>query len=172
MIGTKEKRDRSVEVANPNLRCTGIEIQRPLFGNLGGGIRRRKNFDANLRCADENNRVLADFGSAGSQPGHIGRLDTIRSGHRALCNHEASLEQTGEERADRKLAAPMAKSRRRGHKDMAVPIGLDAVRELRKNGISQNLSPTGQVKLGLRIKIRKLDCDWHQGKYARTAKNA
>ena len=53
MIGTDEKRNRSVEVAYPNLGGACIEIERAFFVDLGRGIGRRENLDANVRGALE-----------------------------------------------------------------------------------------------------------------------
>jgi len=61
-IRSDEKRNRTVEVANPNLGGAGVEVECAFFADLGGRIRGRNNLDANVRGACEGNRVLVNFG--------------------------------------------------------------------------------------------------------------
>ncbi len=48
----------------------------------------------------------------------------------------------------------MQESRRRAHKDVAMAICLNAIRELRKGWIRQDFGPTLEVELGLRKALR------------------
>jgi hypothetical protein len=63
MIGTDEKRNRPVEIAYPNLGGTCVEIERAFFVDLGGGIGRRKNLDANVRGTLEDGELVDVLGS-------------------------------------------------------------------------------------------------------------
>jgi hypothetical protein len=51
IIRADEKIEGSVELANPNLDCSGVKIQSAFFVDLGCGIRRRQNLDADFGCA-------------------------------------------------------------------------------------------------------------------------
>ena len=62
---------------------------------------------------------------------------------------------------DMSLAPAMDRSRRRTHKNVAMLIGFNAMRESGERGISQYLGPTREIKLGLRIQVRQLDGDRH-----------
>ena len=58
-----------------------------------------------------------------------------------------------------------------GHKDVAMTIGLNPIRELRKGWIRQDFGPTLEVELGLRNALRHLKGDRHGRRYARKRKN-
>jgi len=53
MIRRNEKRERALEVANPDLGSAGVEIKDAFMVDLGAGIRRGNDLDANLRCMGE-----------------------------------------------------------------------------------------------------------------------
>ena len=53
----------------------------------------------------------------------------------------------------RPLAARVLESGRRTNEDVAVPIGLDPVREFGKRGVPQDLGPRADIKRCLRIQI-------------------
>jgi hypothetical protein len=61
----------------------------------------------------------------------------------------------------------MAKGWRRAHKDVAMAIGLNSIRELCQHRIRQDFSPTLKIELGLRNAIRELNGDRHRQKYAK-----
>ncbi len=159
-----KKRDGTVEAADPDFACAGVKIEGTFFVNLGRGIRRRKNLDTYLGRTSQDNGIVVNFRPARSEPGDIGRFDTVSGGHRALCQDKAVREQIGQEIADGKLAASVTKSWRRAHEDVSVPIGLDPVRELGQLGISQDLGPASDVSLGLVLDCRQLNGDGHAEK--------
>ena len=63
MMRTDKKRDRPVEVANPNFGGAGVKIESAFFVDLGDGIGGGKNLDANVERAGEDNRILGYFGA-------------------------------------------------------------------------------------------------------------
>lgn len=162
MIRTSKKGNRTIEVANPDLAGAGIKIESPFFVDLGRGIPRRQNLNANVGCAREDDWILVNFGSTGSRPGDIDRLDAVGSRHRALRQCLTVRQERIQDADDVTLAARVSESGRRAHEDVTVPIRLDAIRELRKKGIGQNLGPKLEILLGLRVEIRELDCDRHR----------
>jgi hypothetical protein len=166
MIGTNKERHRTVEITDPNLGGAGVEIECALFVDFASGIRGGKDFDTNLRGANEDGRfwLLFDCKPVWAQPSHIDSFDAVSSRERALCNDEALRKQVGQKIAQGKLSPPVAESWRGSHEDMSVSIGLDAVRELRQPRICREFGPTSQVELGLRPEIRQLDRDRHAGK--------
>ena len=64
----------------------------------------------------------------------------------------------------------MAEGWRRAHKDVAMAIGLDAIRKLGENWIRQDFGPTLEIELRLRNALRELNGDRHRQKYARNEK--
>jgi hypothetical protein len=172
IIRTNEKDDRSVEVANPDLGRAGIEIEGAFLVDLGGGIRRRKNLDANVRCADKDGRVLTNFGTLRSEPGDIDGSDAGGGGKRALGNGFARGEQLKQQSSNLDLPTPMSRSRWGAHEETSVLIGLDAIRQLGELWIGENVGPAGKVKPGLRLKIRELDRNRHDKYYTRREPNA
>ncbi len=50
------------------------------------------------------------------------------------------------------LATRVSESWRRAHKNVAIAIGLNPIRELRKGWIRQDFRPTLEVELGLRTR--------------------
>jgi hypothetical protein len=75
-----------------------------------------------------------------------------------------------EEAGDVSLAPAMDRSRRRTHKDVAMLIGFNAIWESGEGGISQDLGPSREIKLRLRIQVRQLDGDSHDRGYAKKMK--
>jgi hypothetical protein len=67
-----------------------------------------------------------------------------------------------QQEAEIHLAPTMERSRGRTHKDVAMLIGLDAIGELGKERVGQNLGPTSQVELCLRSEIWQRDRDRHE----------
>jgi hypothetical protein len=158
---TDKKGDGTVMVANPNLGGAGVEIESAFFADLGGGVGRGKNLDANVGRKGENIGILGYFGPVRCEPGNVDGLDTVSGGHRAFRQGLAVREEGAQEADNVTLAARMRKSRRRTHDDAAVPIGLDLVWELGQKRVGQDLGPTGEIGLRLRIQIRELDFDGH-----------
>ena len=81
---TSKERYRAVEVANPNLGGAGVEIENAFFVDLRSGIRRRNNFNTDIRGAPEDSGILCYFRSVRCEPGDINGLDAGGSGNRAL----------------------------------------------------------------------------------------
>ena len=157
-----KKRDRAVEVADPNLGGASVEIESAFFVDLGRGVGRGHDLDANIRRTGEEEGIDENFRPMRSEPGDIDGLYAASGRNRTFRNGKTLRKQIGEERGDGRLAAPMTKSWRGTHEDVAILIGLDAIGELPKFRVSQDLSPTGQVERGLRLKVRKLDSDRHR----------
>lgn len=172
VIRTNEKGDRSVEVTNPDLGRARIKVERTFFLDLGGGVRRRKDLDANVWGAPKNSELANILGSLGGEPGDIDGFDASRGGHRAFGHGAAIGKQLTQQETDINLALAVERSRRRTHENVTVLIGFDAIGELNEVLISQNLGPTSQVKPGLRLKIREFDSDWHGQYYTRSETNA
>jgi hypothetical protein len=170
MIRTDKKGNRSVEVANPDLGCAGVEIEGAFFVDLGYGIRRRKDLDANVGRVEKHGWVLTKFGPLRSEPGDIDGSDSGGGGNRALGNAFPRREQLKEQSSYLDLPTAMSRSGWGTHEDAAVLIGLDAIWELSKLRISQDLGPASLVKPGLSREVRKLNSDWHRGIYAKNAK--
>ena len=59
------------------------------------------------------------------------------------------------------LALAMERGRGRTHEDVAILIGLDAIRKPGELLISQTLGPARQVEGGLRTEVRTLNGDRH-----------
>ena len=162
MIGTDEKRNRPVEVAYPNLGGTCVEIERAFLVDLGGGIGRRKNLDANVRGTLEDGELVDVLGSLRGNPGDIDGFDAACGGKRALGHDLTVRQELMQQEAEIHLAPTMERSRGRTHKDVAMLIGLDAIGELGKKRVGQNLGPTSQVELCLRSEIWQRDRDRHE----------
>jgi len=171
-IQTNEKGDGSVEVANPDLCRASVEIERTFLVDLGYGIRRGKNLDANIGSALEQSQPVNILFSLRTEPGNIGRLYAASSGYRALGQGAAVRKQLAQKHDNVDLALTVERSRGRTHEDVTVLIGLDAIRELRQLRVNQELGPAGQVKPGLRRKVWKLDSDRHGQYYTSRRKNA
>jgi hypothetical protein len=79
-INARKERHRSVEVTNPNLGRSGVQIKGTFFVDLGLGIGRRKDLNADLgsleaecsACADV--RFEVSFSLAGIRPALCGSL--------------------------------------------------------------------------------------------------
>jgi hypothetical protein len=154
MIRANEKGDRSVEVANPDLGGAGVEIESAFLVDLCDRIGRGKNLDADFRGALEQGETRDVFRSPRCEPGNIDGFDAGGSGNRALRQGATVGKELTQKERNIDLALAVERSRRRTHKEVAVLIGLDAIGELRKLRVSQDLGPAGQVELGLRRKVR------------------
>jgi hypothetical protein len=132
MIGTEEKRNRSVEAAYPNLGGACIEIEGAFFVDLGRGIGRRENLDANVWGALENDEFVDVLGSLGSDPGDIDGFDAACGRNRALGQDLTVRQELMQQEAEIHLAPAMERSGWRTHKDVAMLISLDTVGEIGK----------------------------------------
>jgi hypothetical protein len=83
----------------------------------------------------------------------------VERGHSEKC--DPAREKLAQQTRDMSLAPAMDRSRRRTHKNVAMLIGFNAMREFGERGISQYLGPTREIKLGLRFQVRQLDGDRH-----------
>ena len=166
MVNARKKRHGTIQVTDPNLGGARVEIECAFFVDFASGIGGGKDFDTDLRGANEDGRfwLILDFKPVRAQPSHIDSLDAVSSRERALCNDETLRKQLGQKIAQGKLSAPVAESWQGSHEDMPVSIGLDSIRQLRQPGIRAEFSPTNQIKTGLRLEIRELDRDRHAGK--------
>ena len=89
MIWIKKKGDRTVEVANPDFRGAGVEIERTFFVDLGWGVRWRKDLDADFGCMSEKDGFLVNLRALLPEPRNIGRLDSIGSRNGAFGERRA-----------------------------------------------------------------------------------
>jgi len=160
MRRTKEG-NRTVQSANPDLGCAGIEIEGAFFVDFGGGIGGGKNLNADLGRAFEKDEPREVLCPTRSEPGDIDGLDTGGGGNGAFREDISGREELLQEGADPDLAVSVKRSWRRSHKEVTVLIGLDAIGELSELRVGQDLGPTSQVELGLRSEIRKLNGDRH-----------
>jgi hypothetical protein len=164
MIGTDEKRHRTIEVADPDLGGTGVEIKSAFFVDLGRCVGWGKDFDADLGRASQDNRILVNFLPAWSEPSDVDGLDAISGGYRTLSKNESLRKQLGQNTPNSKLKARVTESWGRTHEDASETIGLDAIWESGELRIGEEFGPTAQIKPGLRLKIGKLDRDRHARK--------
>jgi hypothetical protein len=172
MITARKERHGAIEVADPDLGRAGIEVEGAFFVDLALGVRRGKHFDTDFGRAREDKGSLAELGAAAREPSEVNGFDTIRSGYGALGHGPAGGKELNQESHDLTLAVRVGKTWRGSHEDMSVPIGLDAVRELRQTRISRDFRPTIQVEPSLRLEIRELDRDRHAGKIRQKWKKA
>jgi len=89
MIGTNKKGHRTVEVADPDLGGTGVEIESAFFVYFALGVGGRKHFDTDFRCAREDKGSLPELGSTSGEPSQVNGLDAISSREWTLCQSAA-----------------------------------------------------------------------------------
>jgi hypothetical protein len=164
MVNARKERHGAVEVADPNLGGAGIKIERPFLVHLGCGVRRGKDLDANIGGANQDNKILVNFGPIWSEPSDVYGLDTVGGRRWALSKNEPLGEHLRQKAANGELAARVTESWRRTHEDTSEAIGLDAVREFGQLGINQELVPAIQVKPGLTFVVREFDSNRHREK--------
>ena len=129
MIRTDEKRKRAVEVADPDLLSSCVEIEGALFVDLGNGIGGGKNLDADLGSALEQGQLADILGAPRGEPGNVDGFHAAGGRKRAL-RHDFSVRlQSVQKNADIDLALAMKRSWRRTHEDVAMLIGFNAVGE-------------------------------------------
>jgi hypothetical protein len=166
-----KKGNGAVNRANPDFGCAGIKVQGALFVDFGRRIGRRKNLHTDLRRAGEELRIFGDLWAIGGEPGHVDSLDAISGGQRALRQGSTVRKNLIQKMDNVTLATRVSESWRRAHKDVAMTIGLNPIRELRKGWIRQDFGPTLEVELGLRNALRQLNGDRRHGRrYARKRK--
>jgi hypothetical protein len=69
VIGAKEKRHRTIEVADPDFGGTCVEVKRALFVDFCWCVRQGENFNADLGCASEQEWVCLDLRARMLEPG-------------------------------------------------------------------------------------------------------
>ena len=172
MINARKERHGAIQVADPDLAGAGVEIEGAFFVDLGWGVRRRNNLDADLWCALEKRELRDILFALRSEPGDIGGFDACGGGDRALGHGTAGRAKLAQQSADMYLAFAVERSWRRTHEDVTVLVGLDAVRELCEFGIGQDPGPASEVEAGLGLEIRELDRDRHSVKIRQKWKKA
>jgi hypothetical protein len=166
-----KKGNGAVNRANPDFGRAGIKVQGALFVDFGKRIGRRRNLHTDFRSAGEDLRIFGNLWPIGSEPSHVDSLDAISGRHRALRQGSTPRQKLIQKMDNVTLATRVSECWRRAHKDVAMTIGLNPIRELRKGWIRQNFGPTLEVELGLRIALRHLKGDRHGRRYARKRKN-
>ena len=154
MARTSKKRHGAIEVADPDFRGTGIEVESAFFVDLSLGIGGREDLDTDFWRwfkQDELGQVLS---SVGSDPGDISGLDAAGGGDRALCEGLPVREELQQQRGETALPVAMDGSWRWSHNQMPMLIGLHAIREPGKLAVSEDLGPASTVKLGLCGQVR------------------
>jgi hypothetical protein len=172
MIGTRKKRNRTGVFADPDLGCAGVETEGAFFVYFALGVGRGKDFDTDFGGASENDWLEVEFRPAGVKPSDVEGLHAVSGRNSAFRQGLAVGQELVQKPYNSVLAARMAKTWRRSHQDMSVPIGLDPVRQVRQPGICTDCSPASQVEGSLRLEIQELDCDGHAGKIRQKWKNA
>jgi hypothetical protein len=172
MIDTRKERHGSVEVADPDLGCAGVEVEGSFFVDLGRGVGRRKDLDADFGCSGERDRVSVDLGPVMIEPGNVHGLDAVGSRDWTLGQSLALRHERLEKSDDMGLAPGVSEGRWRGHKNASKPISLNAIGELGQAGITEDFTPSGEVESGLRFKIGELNRDRHGGKIRQKWKKA
>ena len=166
-----KKGNGAVKRANPDFGRAGIKVQGALFVDFGKRIGRRKNLHTDFRSAGEDLRIFGDLWAIGSEPSHVDSLDAISGRHRALRQGSTPRQKLIQKMDNVTLATRVSECWRRAHKDVAMTIGLNPIREFRKGWIRQDFGPTLEVELGLRNALRHLKRDRHGRRYARKRKN-
>lgn len=162
MIWTNKKGERTVDVADPDLCGASVEIEEPFFGDFGCRIGRANNLDTDLRSALEKGKLWDMLFALRSEPGDVDGSDACGDGDWALGKSAAVREKLAQTEDNFCLTFAVQGSRWRTHEDVAVLVGLDAIREPGELGISENPRPSSQVEGGLGLKLGKLDRDRHE----------
>jgi hypothetical protein len=151
MIGTDKKQYRTIEITDPDLGGTGVEVEGAFFLDLALGVGRGKHFDTDFRCARENKWALSELGAVATQPGDIYGFDSVCGRYGALRPGPTAGKELNQQSHDVALAIGVDKTWRRRHEDVSVSICLDPIRKLRKARVRQDFRPTIQVESGLRL---------------------
>jgi len=164
MIGRNKKRHRTIEIADPDLGCSCVEVERAFLVYLGLHVRWRHDLDADFWCASKKDGFLFNLRTLLPEPCNVGCLYSIRGRNGAFGKGRAVREQALEESGQSSLATRVASCGWRTHENVAVPISLDSVGEFGEFWVSHELAPTGEIEAGLRLQIGELDGDRHEVK--------
>jgi hypothetical protein len=154
MVQTNKKGDRSIEIADPDFCGASVEIERASYIDLRAGIRWRKNFDADFRGPLKKRNLIDLLGPARCEPGDVDSFDASGSGNGTLGERVPVRQEFLQEASDTSLAISVEGSWRRTHENISVLIGFNAIRELGKFGIHQDLGPAPEIKPILRCQVR------------------
>ena len=172
LVNPGKKRHGAIEVANPDLFGTGVEIEGPLFIDLCYGVRRRKHLDADFGGVGEHKGSVPKLDSTPGEPSQVNGFNSVRSRERTLCQNAAIREEIFEEVRKASLAIGVKKTWWGSHDDTPVSISLDPVRECGESRICQDFRPAREVEPALRLEIRQLDRDRHTENIRQKWKNA
>jgi hypothetical protein len=164
LMRARKEGNRTVQSANPDFGCAGVEIEGAFFVDFGNGIGGGEDLDADLGSALEKGDLADILEALRRDPGNVNGFDAGGGGDGALRHGMAVWEKTAQQSSDMYLAFAVERSWRRAHEDVAMLVGLDAIGQLRQVRIGQDLGPLNQVEPGLRNEIRKLNGDRHRGK--------
>jgi hypothetical protein len=89
-------------------------------------------------------------------------LDAAGSGKRTLGECDPVRKKLAQQTADMSLAPTMDRSWGWTDKDVAMLVGFNAMREFGEYAISEFLSPTHEIKLGLKFQVRQLNGNGHR----------
>ena len=170
MIGIYKKRHRTIEVADPDFGCAGVEVEDAFFVNLGSRVRWGENLDANFGCAFKKGKLAEVPCARGVKPCDIDSFDTGGGRDRALGHRVTIWEEVTQQSADMYLTLAVERSWRRAHEDVAVLVGLDAIGKFGNLRVREDLGPPLEVESGLGRKVGQLNRNWHRRRYARNAK--
>jgi hypothetical protein len=148
-------------MADPDLGGAGIEVESTLFFDLARRIGGGEDLDTDFWRELEQDELGQVLFSVAGDPGHICGLDATSGGNRAFCEDLPVRKELQQQRANPALPVAMDRSWRRSHNQMPMLIGLDAIRELGKLGVSEDLGRARKVKLGLCGQVRQLDRNRH-----------
>jgi hypothetical protein len=162
-VRSHEKGNMAVEVANPYLDSTGVEVQSSLFVDFGPRIGRGNNLNTDFWCTLEEGETADVLGTLRGEPGNVDGLNAAGSGKRTPGECDAVRKKLAQQTGDMSLAPAMDRSRRRTHKDVAMLVTFNTMREFGECGISEYLGPTREIKLGLKFQVRQLNSDGHGG---------
>ena len=150
----RKKGNGTVQSANPDFGCAGVEIEDAFFVDLGNGVGGGIDLDADLGSALEQGQLADILGAPRGEPGNVDGFHAAGGRKRALRHDFSVRQQSVQKNADIDLALAMKRSWRRTHEDVAMLIGFNAIRESGEGGISQDLGPAREIKLRLRIQVR------------------
>jgi hypothetical protein len=151
MVKGRKERDGALEVADPDLAGSGIEIEGAFFVHLCCGVRRGKHLDTDFWCAGEDKGSLPELDSTLAEPSQVDGLNSVRCRERTLCQNASFRQEIFEEVGNVSLAIRMQKTPWGRHDDTAVSISLDSLRECGESRIRQDFLPSRKVEAALRL---------------------
>jgi hypothetical protein len=144
MIGTKKKRNRTVEVADPDLRGAGVEVEGAFFVDFAWSVRWGQDLDADGRGRRKRGCWIKSkpaFLSLCEQD-DIGDSDlAIASEYGLLVYSQVSVSQTIDEVSDGESAAAMVEARGWRHDELAARVDLEAFRPIGEGRIVTYFEP-------------------------------